>query len=64
MSCCKEEGVTVLNQTPSAFRQLMKVDEAVRRRVGVAVVIFGGEALEMSALRGWFERHGVSDRGW
>ena len=27
----KEEKVTVLNQTPSAFRQLMKVDETVAR---------------------------------
>ena len=54
----KEEGVTVLNQTPSAFRQLMKVDEAVGAELALRVVIFGGEALEMSTLRGWFERHG------
>ena len=57
----KEEKVTVLNQTPSAFRQLMKVDEAVAEsgsELALRVVIFGGEALEMSTLRGWFERHG------
>ena len=54
----QEEGVTVLNQTPSAFRQLMKVDEAVGGELALRVVIFGGEALEMSTLRGWFERHG------
>jgi amino acid adenylation domain-containing protein len=54
----REERVTVLNQTPSAFRQLMKVDEAVGGELGLRVVIFGGEALEMSTLRGWFERHG------
>ena len=54
----KEEKVTVLNQTPSAFRQLMKVDEAVGGELSLRVVIFGGEALEMSTLRGWFERHG------
>ena len=54
----REEGVTVLNQTPSAFRQLMKVDEAAGGELSLRVVIFGGEALEMSTLRGWFERHG------
>ena len=56
-----KEGVTVLNQTPSAFRQLIKVDEAaseIGAELALRVVIFGGEALEMSMLKGWFERHG------
>jgi amino acid adenylation domain-containing protein/FkbM family methyltransferase len=53
-----KEGVTVLNQTPSAFRQLMKVDEAAGAELALRVVIFGGEALEMSMLKSWFERHG------
>jgi non-ribosomal peptide synthetase component F/alpha-ketoglutarate-dependent taurine dioxygenase len=57
------EGVTVLNQTPSAFRQLMKVDEALAEsgrggELPLRVVVFGGEALEMSMLKRWFERHG------
>ncbi len=52
------EKVTVLNQTPSAFRQLMKVDEADGEELALRVVIFGGEALEMSTLKSWFERHG------
>jgi amino acid adenylation domain-containing protein len=55
-----EGGVTVLNQTPSAFRQLMLVDEA--RDTGalgdLRLVIFGGEALDPQTLRSWFERHG------
>ncbi|HEX8087411.1 MAG TPA: condensation domain-containing protein, partial [Blastocatellia bacterium] len=52
--------VTVLNQTPSAFRQLMRVDEDSNKRRGLALrlVIFGGEALDIAALRPWFERHG------
>ncbi len=54
----QEERVTVLNQTPSAFRQLMKVDEELGGGLALRVVVFGGEALEMSTLRGWFERHG------
>jgi amino acid adenylation domain-containing protein/non-ribosomal peptide synthase protein (TIGR01720 family) len=55
----QREGVTVLNQTPSAFRQLIRIDE---ERPGAALalrfVIFGGEALELASLRPWFERHG------
>ncbi|MEU5842609.1 amino acid adenylation domain-containing protein, partial [Rhodococcus sp. NPDC047139] len=52
------EGVTVLNQTPSAFYQL---DEADRRAdddgLVLRYVIFGGEALEPRRLGGWFSRH-------
>ena len=58
----RREGVTVLNQTPSAFRQLSVVDaaasEAERAELALRLVIFGGEALEWQSLRGWFERHG------
>ena len=52
------EGVTVLNQTPSAFRQFMGVDEQKRADLGLRYVIFGGEALDIPGLRPWFERHG------
>jgi amino acid adenylation domain-containing protein len=53
------EGVTVLNQTPSAFRQLAQLDEAeARRELALRWVIFGGEALELSALAPWWSRHG------
>ncbi|HEY0020544.1 MAG TPA: amino acid adenylation domain-containing protein, partial [Longimicrobium sp.] len=54
------EGVTVLNQTPSAFRQLVAAEEAVGQADGLALrtVIFGGEALEPGSLRAWIERHG------
>jgi amino acid adenylation domain-containing protein len=59
------EGVTVLNQTPSAFRQFVAAD--VQRGVPVEsdlrYVIFGGEALELGSLGPWFDRHGdVSPR--
>jgi amino acid adenylation domain-containing protein len=55
-----EERVTVLNQTPSAFRPLMAVDATVGRagELSLRLVIFGGEALELASLRPWFERHG------
>ncbi len=54
------ERVTVLNQTPSAFRQLIQAEERMDQPVELALryVIFGGEALEMQSLRPWFERHG------
>ncbi|HEX9939834.1 MAG TPA: amino acid adenylation domain-containing protein, partial [Longimicrobium sp.] len=57
------EGVTVLNQTPSAFRQLMRVDEEAAgrgemRELALRYVVFGGEALEPATLRGWVERRG------
>ncbi|PDX91100.1 non-ribosomal peptide synthetase [Bacillus thuringiensis] len=55
-----KEKVTVLNQTPSAFRQLIHVDEKVNmpHELNLRYVIFGGEALEIQSLGGWFERHG------
>ena len=60
-----EEGVTVLNQTPSAFYQLMQAEEedgelGQRLKLKLRSVIFGGEALELRRLRGWYERHGES----
>jgi len=54
------EKVTVLNQTPSAFQQLLEVD--LKREGGQALslryVIFGGEALNRAALEPWFAAHG------
>ena len=52
------ERVTVLNQTPSAFRQVMNVDGARRGALALRNVIFGGEALDIAALAPWFDRHG------
>ncbi len=54
------EGVTVLSQTPSAFRQLAAEDERWGDGAGLALrwVVFGGEALEPASLRPWTERHG------
>lgn len=59
-----DEGVTILNQTPSAFHQLMKVDQAAPQVDFPALrfVIFGGEALDIRSLTPWFERHGDKPR--
>jgi len=53
-----EEGVTVLSQTPSAFRQLMVAEQEQPQELSLRWVIFGGEALDFGSLRPWFERHG------
>lgn len=55
-----DEQVTVLNQTPSAFRQLIATESATPkpRTLALRYVIFGGEALDLAALRPWFDRHG------
>ncbi len=57
----QREQVTVLNQTPSAFRQLIPVAcAAARQGQGLALrhVVFGGEALDVSSLEPWFEVFG------
>ncbi|MEV5602749.1 non-ribosomal peptide synthase/polyketide synthase [Streptomyces sp. NPDC052299] len=54
------ERVTVLNQTPSAFYQLMQADAEdpeTGRRLALRTVVFGGEALEHARLASWYERH-------
>lgn len=54
------EKITVLNQTPSAFRQLIWAEEtaANKRELNLRYVICAGEALELQSLKPWFERHG------
>ena len=53
------EQVTVLNQTPSAFRQLVHADEsAPKLEPAPRYIIFGGEALDPQSLRPWFARYG------
>ncbi|MFJ9845111.1 amino acid adenylation domain-containing protein [Kitasatospora sp. NPDC101155] len=50
------EGVTVLNQTPSAFGQLIAAQGEDGARHRLRTVVFGGEALDPTALRPWFAR--------
>ncbi|MFN6478154.1 non-ribosomal peptide synthetase [Nostoc sp. DedQUE07] len=55
-----QEQVTILNQTPSAFRQLIQAEQSglTTSDLNLRLVIFGGEALEIKSLQPWFERHG------
>ncbi|MFI8716266.1 amino acid adenylation domain-containing protein [Stenotrophomonas sp. NPDC077464] len=51
------EQVTVLNQTPSAFRGLIAAQQQRSDAHHLRVVVFGGEALELPMLVPWFERN-------
>ncbi|QFS50798.1 non-ribosomal peptide synthetase [Nostoc sphaeroides] len=55
-----KEQVTVLNQTPSAFRQLIQVEKSTGEllSLNLRLLIFGGEALDIQSLQPWFARHG------
>jgi amino acid adenylation domain-containing protein len=55
-----KENVTVLSQTPSAFRQLLQVDQTIedKNALKLRYIIFGGEALDISSLSPWFKKHG------
>src|SRR5581483_558690 len=54
------QRVTILNQTPSAFYQLMQTEAdnpALGRSLALRTVIFGGEALIPSRLHEWYHHH-------
>jgi amino acid adenylation domain-containing protein len=52
-------GVTVLNQTPTAFFQLFQseVDSDLPRNLALRYVILGGESVEPARLAAWYTRH-------
>ncbi|HWB36608.1 MAG TPA: amino acid adenylation domain-containing protein, partial [Rugosimonospora sp.] len=52
------EKVTVLNQTPSAFYQLMAADrDNPGTELVLRYIVFGGEALDLGRLEDWYSRH-------
>ena len=53
-----DQRVTVLSQTPSAFRGLDEADRGATAPLALRYVVFGGEALPATVLRPWVERHG------
>ncbi|MGW1198620.1 amino acid adenylation domain-containing protein, partial [Streptomyces sp. NPDC002536] len=59
----RAEQVTVLNQTPSMFRELVEQAAASGAPVlpELCWVIFGGEALEPKHLRTWFHQYDTGD---
>ncbi len=59
-SLMHDEQVTVLSQTPSAFRQLVTAELAHTAEPDLALrlVIFGGERLDVRSLAGWIAKYG------
>ncbi|SDQ31306.1 non-ribosomal peptide synthetase [Pseudovibrio sp. Tun.PSC04-5.I4] len=51
--CCKH-GVTILSQTPSAFRIFMEAQAETDVAHKLRTVVFGGEALQPAMLCNWF----------
>ena len=54
-------GVTVLNQTPSAFRMLVELagsGDPAMDRLALRVVTLGGEAVDVGTLEPWWRRFG------
>ncbi len=53
-----DRQITVLNQTPSAFRVLLTdgLPVLAGRSLALRWIVFGGEALQFAVLQGWFRR--------
>jgi amino acid adenylation domain-containing protein len=52
---CREEKVTVLNQTPSAFYEFADVaNQSTQENLNLRFVVFGGEALNVFQLNAWW----------
>lgn len=60
LTLLRDKRVTVLNQTPSAFRQLVAADLACDSPapLSLRLVIFGGERLDIQQLAPWIARRG------
>lgn len=54
----RDQQVTMLNQTPTAFNQLIAEDIRHRDRLPVRRVMFSGEALHFRDLKPWVDKYG------
>ena len=56
---CQAQGVTVLSQTPSAFKGFEQAEGLLNAGLShLRYVVFGGEAVILGSLRRWTQRHG------
>ncbi len=56
-----QEKVTILSQTPTAFRLLTHVDKSKEKELfSLRYIIFSGESLETYLLKSWFDKYGDS----
>ena len=58
---CRHEGVTILSQTPSAFRNFVQAEAMTKALPELKSVVFGGEALATQDLIRWCERHPLEE---
>jgi amino acid adenylation domain-containing protein len=54
----RDSGVTMLSQTPTAFRALAAAEGVHADRLPLKHVVFGGEALRFADLRTWVAKYG------
>ncbi|MGZ3766442.1 MAG: amino acid adenylation domain-containing protein, partial [Mucilaginibacter sp.] len=58
LNLIKRESVTILNQTPSSFYNLIDADSRSSiSQLDLRYIIFGGEALQPARLAGWKEKY-------
>ena len=58
LNLMRKEHVTVLNQTPTYFYKLLKVElEKEDTDLSVRYIIFGGEALKPNLIKGWYLKY-------
>lgn len=60
---CEQEHVTILNQTPQAFYQFSEIaitEKLDSKLTNLRYVIFGGDALNLTKLKPWFDQYGYT----
>jgi amino acid adenylation domain-containing protein len=62
LNLVQEKGITVLNQTPTAFSNFILEEKNESEKLSsLRYVIFGGEKLDINLLSPWVARYGLSD---
>ncbi|MDX1389882.1 MAG: amino acid adenylation domain-containing protein, partial [Acidobacteriota bacterium] len=56
----RSEGVTILSQTPTAFRLFVEAEKTVGDAgdLRLRYIVFSGEAIDPHSVRAWMSRHG------
>ncbi len=58
---CRQEGVTILSQTPSAFHNFVQAEAKTKALPDLKSIVFGGEALATQDLIWWCDRHPLEE---
>jgi amino acid adenylation domain-containing protein len=57
-----QQEVTILNQTPTAFSQLLNEEVRHNDCLSLRYVIFGGESLQLATLKPWYRKYANATR--